>query len=163
VIISKAIEKAKSLPQSNVTGDDGVRYRNIQDLEATEDQSTFREYFLVFRLGRTVSYLLVLMSLGALGSFFRQLMKLVSPEEKEDVNKFSRWRTFSWSSALIWANLGMILSLVVVLVDESLLPEFKYQSGSDKFYYVIAFIGGVYTEDIFKWASSKLNGYLGKR
>ncbi|MBX2899821.1 MAG: hypothetical protein KF775_09220 [Cyclobacteriaceae bacterium] len=142
IVISKSFENARMQPENPRTGEDGNWYRNKAEQDASIDyENMIRLYPMYNGLGTTISYLLFLMGFGALGSIIRILL-----------NKMNANNPLPAESLI--PVVGVIIGIVVIVVDE-FLPEFKYQSGKEKFYFTMALLGGLYSKEFLESLGKK--------
>jgi hypothetical protein len=149
IIISKNAEEARLLPENPRTSTGGARYRNKAEQDAREDYDSMMQFYPGYGwVGETITYLFNLMAFGVLGSCIRILFQRISgiagvPNER------------------LVPLFGLLLGFVVIVVDE-FLPEFKYHSGKEKFYYSIALLGGIYSLELYQWLGKRFLGFLQK-
>lgn len=143
-------ETASNLPEENTSDSWDGTFRNIEEQSAYEEYEKMLSFYPLFNiLGDTISYILILICFGILGSLIRLLlMSLMNKTKIDELDVFST------------PALGGILGLLTLVVGE-LLPDFKYQSGNDKFYYTMAILGGIYTEEFFQWLEFRFRELLG--
>lgn len=142
ILISKRFEEARMLPENPRIGEDGNSYRNKADQEASADYASMIKFYPMYKhMGATLSYLIFLMAFGVLGSIIRILM-----------NKLNANASLPAESLI--PVVGIIIGIVVIVVDE-FLPEFKFQSGKEKFYFTMALLGGLYSKEFLESVGKK--------
>jgi len=149
ILIEEKFETAMKLPKDGTSDLDNGVFRNIQEQSANEEYEKMTVFFPLYDIvGSTVSYIITLMCFGILGSILRIL--LISLTVKD---------SFKESNTYISPILGGLLGLLTLVISE-LLPEFKDESGNAKVYYSMALLGGIYTQEIFKWLHKRLEQIL---
>lgn len=145
ILINEEFEYALSLPEKAVQDYEGNDYWNIQEQHASEELEKLLAYYPIYdSAGSVLSYILTLMSFGIGGSVIRLLLNhLYNKESTVHINKYAR------------VTLGGLFGLFVIVLGE-MLPNFELESGSKKFYYTIAFLGGIYTKEFFTWVENKV-------
>lgn len=152
ILITQKKEAAQKLPQLPVVGEDGVSHINIESLRASDEMKSLFTFYPIYNVSTTISYILTLAGFGIVGATMRLFLSNVKSNQEFSLA----------SNAWIWIVLGAILGLSVLILDEILLPEFKYTSGNDKVYYSTAFLGGIFTEELFKWLADFFQKRLGE-
>ncbi len=149
IVIDQMFEEARQLPENVTSDQSGGQYRNIEEQNASMEYDKMQEFFPIYEAaGSTISYIITLMSFGILGSIIRLLLAtLVGKSKIEDQKVFTV------------TCLGAIIGLLMLVVGE-LLPDFKYQSGNNKFFYTMAVLSGIYTEEFFQWLEKKLKSFF---
>lgn len=149
IIITQLFEEAKAADENPIYGNGNERYRNILEMQASEEYDKMVVFFpLQETAGSTLIYLITLISFGILGSIVKILLTNVFENVKiSDANVYT------------FPILGGLSGLLVIVVSE-LLPEFKYKSGNDKLFFGMALIGGLYTKVIFEWLNMKVQNFI---
>ena len=143
-IIYKQYEIAQTLPESPIVSDQ-TEYRNIAEQKAIEDQiALYSIYPLNSKLPDSIVYLVTLASFGFIGSLIRILVKSINSKKKLEAKNI-----YALSA------LGSILGLTSLIIME-ILPEFKYEAGSDEMNFAIALLLGMFSIEIYNKLKSKI-------
>jgi hypothetical protein len=146
ILINEKFEEAEESPEHKVYGTGGKEYRNLLDQEANEEYDKLMIVYPLFRIaGDTMTFLIMLMAFGTLGSVIKiLLLHSLKRVPLQQINVF------------VLPALGGLVGLMMIVVEE-ILPEFKDQSGNFKFYFTAALLAGIYTEEVFAWLEQRLN------
>jgi hypothetical protein len=147
ILVTDDLESSRLLPENARIGKGDVYYRNKAEQNATQDyHAMIRFYPLYSSIGTTLCYLFNLMAFGILGSLVRIMLR-----------RFSGRKPFPNESLI--PMFGIIVGFIVIVIDE-FLPDFKYQSGKEKFYFSMALLGGIYSSELFNWLGKRFGAFL---
>lgn len=151
IIIVEKVELSQEAAVDPTFGIDGEEYRNIKEQEVSEDYERLMTFYPVYHfLGNTLSYIITLMSFGMLGAIIRIILIGIHDEEA-----FKDLKIYSIPI------LGALVGLLMIVLSH-IIPEFKYQSGNQKAYYLLALVGGMYSMEIFSWLREKFFNLIKK-
>lgn len=149
IIINEMFEAAKELPENTTSDLNNGSFRNIAEQNASEEYDKMLTFYPMYKsLGSTLSYIFTLMCFGILGAIIRIL--LITSTTKISIEELRIYTI---------PILGGLIGLLTIVISE-LLPEFKYKSGNEKVYYSLAFLGGIFTQEIFNWLHRKFQQIL---
>lgn len=140
IVLTRKKEEARKLPQELVQDIEGTWQYNPSVARVSKEIRKLYAFYPMYTWNSTLSYIITLMAFGVLGSVIRLLLSYVN----------SGQGFAPAADTWIWIVLGAMVGIVVLIVDEAVLPEFKEQSGNDKFFYSFAFLNGLFTQEFFK-------------
>lgn len=149
VLIDEQFEHAREQPYQPVQDLDSKVFRNIDEMKTYEEyEKMLTAYPLYEKFGEILMYLINLMCFGMMGSIVRILLTW----------KMGGLKNLD-SKDFLSPILGALIGLIIIGVS-AILPDFKYASGTQKVYYALALLGGIYSVEFFNWLKYKAEQIL---